>query len=35
MKKIEITPEMEEELNAMGAGDPEKEELESEIYEKN
>lgn len=29
---MEITNEMLEELNAMGAGDPEKEELEAEIY---
>lgn len=33
MKKIEITPEIEEEINAMGAGDPDKEKIEEEIYE--
>ena len=33
-KKTETTPEQEAEINAMGAGDPEQEELEGEIYGK-
>lgn len=34
IRKIEVPPEMEEELKGMGAGDPDKEQMEEEIYGK-